>query len=176
MIEINLLEGLKSKKIESHRTEGAPWMFLGVVVGVIVAMIIITIYTAVSVKSLEAKKAQLVNIQREVAKIQAKLGEVRLMIKTIKHLEKDRFLSVKILKDCGDSIPNGLWLTYLSENKNRLSIMGEAFTAEAVAMYMNNLGSLSYVKRVSFAGSGLVKNNSYKNTTVYSFNLIVELK
>jgi len=179
MIEINLLgEKYKGKKSRSQSLELEKIKFISFIVIIIIEIAALLFYTISMngrINNLTKQKEELSGVKREVLTLNSKIKQIKLMVKTIKNLDNNRDLDTYILKDAANAIPDGLWLTSLSEKGGIISISGSSFTPESIAQYMTNLGSTKLIQKVWFSNRGLYKSKT-GGKEIYSFYIMAKLK
>lgn len=101
--------------------------------------------------SLEAQRAELAKVEKEIKEFEEKKALLEGRIKVIETLKTNQTGPVRMLEAIGDtvSITETLWLTNMTEKAGgEIEMKGNASSVEAVATFITNLNRSSYFKNV----------------------------
>jgi type IV pilus assembly protein PilN len=101
--------------------------------------------------SLEAQRAELAKVEKEIKDFEAKKALLEGRVKVIETLKANQTGPVKMLEAIGDtvSITETLWLTNMTEKAGgQVEMKGMAGSVEAVATFITNLNRSAYFKDV----------------------------
>jgi len=150
MIRINLLpEELRKKQHALPRTNLG--MFLHVIVGATILLAVV-LGVMVQVHQLHRYQAKLDELKRErlslapqvaaVRKIEKNNRDLKEHLRVIGMLDKDRALQAMLLDEFARTVPEGLWISKLSEpRRGVVSVGGEAFSSLLIAEFMGRIES-----------------------------------
>ncbi|MCI0403444.1 MAG: PilN domain-containing protein [Acidobacteria bacterium] len=101
--------------------------------------------------SLEAQRAELAKVEKEIKDFEAKKALLEGRVKVIETLKANQTGPVRMLEAIGDtvSITDTLWLTNMTEKAGgQIEMKGVAGSVEAVAGFITNLNRSTYFKDV----------------------------
>lgn len=152
MIRINLIAEKKAKAEGGGGAPGAPSATLPVIIvglfaglgalGCGAAYFYMSSQISAAEKDIVAKKDQLkkleeLKVKRDKLEQESKLLERKTT--TIADLQGKQKISMRMLDQISSTLPDGLWLTDLSQTANTIALTGESVTETAVANFMQNL-------------------------------------
>lgn len=153
MVRINLIPLRQGKKREIGRQQL-------VLFGLVLAIGIVGNYMWISHETdeVDKRKAQVTKIQREIAALDAAIGEVNEITKERKDLEdklkvldtlkKKRVGPVKVMDSLAQLLPAHVWLTSMEEKGGNVELQGLGMTNDDVAEFMRELKRSTYFKNI----------------------------
>lgn len=143
MIKINLLPRASRKK------EIIQQQFLILGLSVLVVLLVgIGVY-ATMLTRIGTAKAQIESSEAEIRSLKAKIGainnikklqaEVKKKLDVLSQLRREKRGPAARLAALSDSVPEKLWLTKYAESAGSVSVSGDAFNEELIALFMKNL-------------------------------------
>jgi type IV pilus assembly protein PilN len=177
MIRINLLPTKKTRKPMTLQLGVRSNFLLGL--GVIIAVLLLEGLTYYwldsSIRNLESQK---LTAERELVVLKKKVQEVENYekdkktfedrIEIIQKLKKNQRGPVKILDQVSHELPEGVWLTNLSQAGQNISLDGIATTNESLVRYVNNLKRTRLFTDVQLIES---RQATEGNIPVYKFQM-----
>ena len=148
MIRINLLpeELRKKRKTVSFRDLGMllhAGIALVVLIGVVLGVVL-------QVQQMDRLKGKLSELEQEkvmlapqvvaVRKLKAEQQRLERHLQIISQLDKNRFFHVRLIDEFAETIPEGLWVSTLSEPEpGRISVDGRAYSSLVIADFVARL-------------------------------------
>jgi type IV pilus assembly protein PilN len=178
MIKVNLLPGKKKKRAK-------PLPSFIVVTGLVtIGVLIVMAYLAFFFdSSLRAKKALFAKHEQEITELKAKIKAVDDFEKRnktfkerneiIEQLSMNKSVPVKILDEISILLPNGVWLSALTESHGSINLEGYGFTNSDIVSYVDNIKSCKMFTDVYLQES---KSSEIEKVPVYMFKLAFKLK
>lgn len=178
MIRINLLTERRKKK--------TPYLSTLLVPGV--AIIVITLL-ALGVVTLRLV-SKVSNMKDEKAVKEKKLSGLKVLLKEVENYEKDnqsykeknmiieqlkkkQNVPLILLDEVSVKLPQGVWLTSLTDKEGDIRIAGYAFTNSDLVVYVQNLKSSIYLADVTLLES---RQTELGNVSLYKFQLNFRVK
>jgi len=190
MIEINLLPESMRKKRGGLKLRKGLVLPVGVLGGIILIMLAVTIMQKMTLRSLE-KRMEVVRAEslqyskelQEMRRYESLKGQLERRAETAAMLDGQRKLWVQILEDLNLRLPNYVWLTLVDAGQARQRppqveagsvspkavIHGYAFTLSGVATFLERLKSSPLLKEVEFSYFKIEQLEGRRD--IYSFEL-----
>jgi type IV pilus assembly protein PilN len=174
MIRINLLPVKDIKRRNAIKNQ-----LLFFIVGFIsylsiLALIGIFQYNKISfnekeVQSLQQEKQKFTATLNEIKKLEEEKELIETRIGVIKQLKESSSLTVHILDEVANLIPNKrMWLSGMSQSGNSLKLSGMALDNQTVAKFMDDLEGSQYLDNVALSNSSM---KQYAERNLKSFSL-----
>jgi len=178
MIKINLLPVRAVKKKESARQQ------LSILLLFLLLLFVgcLGVYT-ITMAKIKSTQEEIGNSEREIEVLKKKIGEIN----DIKKLQDDVKKKLDILDQLrrnktgpairfaklSDSVPEKVWLTKYTENGDKVSIGGVAFTEDLIAELMRNLQATNEFQNIELVVS---EQMSIKDLKVKRFEITFTMK
>lgn len=153
MVRINLIPVRQGKKREAGRQQLVIYAF-----GLLVGVGLNGWWISHEQDEVDRQKATVVKIQREIAALDAAIGEVNQITKDKKDLEdklkvldtlkKKRVGPVKVMDSLAQLMPAHVWLTSLDEKGGSIHMQGLGMTNDDVAELMRELKRSQYFSNI----------------------------
>lgn len=177
MIRINLLTERRKKKAFPLLTIIIPG---AVITGLtFIVLLVFGFYLNSNVSEMRSNKAIK---DKKVAELKEALKQVENYEKdneafkeknsTIERLKSRQTMPVRLLDEVSAMLPNGVWLTRLTEKDGVVSILGYAFTNSDLVNYVQNLKGSKYLMDVVLLES---KQKDIQKFSVYEFKLTFKI-
>lgn len=172
MIRINLLPSGKKKAIVVP-----PVLIYGAIATVIliIVSIVLIFYLNRQISRLEedmkVKEQKMVKLEatlKKVANYERDNEEFRKKSRIINQLKKNQILPLRLLDEVSGMLPEGVWLSTLTDNRGSISIEGYAFSNADLVGYVQNLKNSKYLKDIMLVES---KQEVIEDIPVYNFKL-----
>jgi type IV pilus assembly protein PilN len=178
MIRINLIPVKRKKKAQPL----PPVIIHGIIVLTLTLLAIagITYFMSEKISTMKENKARK---EVELKGLQAQLEEVKnyerdkasyeKKIKVIKQLKQNQKAPLKLLEEVSIHIPEGVWITGLSDRGGNVSITGFAFSNTELVTYVQSLKSSEFLTDVALLESRQQKVGA---ASIYAFSLTLRIK
>ena len=100
-------------------------------------------------------------IVSEFKKTEERKSYLQNQIGVIEKLYESKTGHVRMLSDFADNVPEDLWITSLTEDKNKITITGEALTQFIIADFLDNLKRSKYFSNVKIGSITGAKTKTY---------------
>ncbi len=181
MAHINLLPWREIRRKEQQR------QFLSMLGLTAVAGIGLLVAAHLYINGLiDNQEMRLNRLNQEIAVVNRQIGEIRDLDKAkqafldrmeiIQRLQRSRPAIVHLFDELVTTLPDGLYLTQISQNGNKLSISGKAESDARVSNYMRNLEASPWLKNPKLSVIQSRKRDKKSRTAVRSFALEVEIE
>ena len=177
MIRINLLPHREEKR----KAKRVQFYALGGLVAILGALIILFGWT-INEQTLSAQEEQNVflggeieKLNKQIAQIKALKDEIELLKKkkeVIETLQRDRGLTVTLLTELVNQIPEGVYLKSVRQVGKKITLAGFAQSNSRVSELMRNLDQSSAFDKPSLVQTNIVTVN---NRRLQEFNMGVDL-
>ncbi|MDH4028372.1 MAG: PilN domain-containing protein [Nitrospirota bacterium] len=177
MIRINLLPSGKKKALLIP-----PVFIYGAAVFILLIMItfistIFLISRASAIKDEISIKEKRVNelklVLKEVENYEKDNMEFRKKTTIIEQLKKNQIVPLRLLDEISEKLPQGVWLTNMTDRGGLVNIKGYAFTNSDLVSYVQNLKESKYFVDVTLEESRQENLDEY---SVYKFSLVFKVK
>jgi type IV pilus assembly protein PilN len=178
MIRINLLPVPKTRKQEA--------LILQTAIGIITLMSVagVCYFVGLAKKSaITDLNKEIQNVQTEIDKLKAKVGEVEKFKKeaalleqqlgVIRNLEKGRAGPVKMMDEFTALIPRKLWVTSFKEAAKKVNIEGVAESGTVIADFLDNIKSAKYFQNPQLSS---VQGQDLDGQKVHKFIITMQVK
>jgi len=175
MIRINLLPTKKAIKIP-------PVFSYGLIAAAILVIVLLAsgIYLSNKVSRMQAdvktKEKRLEDLKKAILEIQnyEKYNqEVREKTLIIEQLKRNQVVPLRLLDGVSEMLPNGVWLTSLTDKEGVINIEGYAHTNYDLVGYVQNLKGSRYFTDVMLVES---RQTAIESVSVYKFKLTFRIK
>lgn len=176
MIRINLLPSGKKKVLIP------PVFIFGVVATaiLIVGLLILTIYLNNQVSAMkegifakEKKVKELKIALKEVKNYEQDNQLVKEKTKIIEALKKKQIVPLRLLDEVSEWLPQGVWLTTLSDKGGVVSMQGYAYSNSDLVEYVQNLKGSKHMTNVMLVES---RQTDLGEFSIYQFKLTFRIK
>ncbi|HXE76139.1 MAG TPA: PilN domain-containing protein [Candidatus Xenobia bacterium] len=160
MIRINLAVERARPKVKRRVAVPGAFLFIVVLLALVIGLgVLAGFWYAYSKQEedlraqkaqLEAKRAQLAMMEKQIKDFEAKKAELDGRINVINTLKANQTGPVHMLEALADTVSatETLWLTSMVDKGNDIELKGMAGSVEAVAMFITNLSRSTYFKNV----------------------------
>lgn len=100
---------------------------------------------------LQAEIATLESEIKEIATLQSEIASLRARQQAVEDLQGDRNLPVHLLNELVRKLPDGVYLTSMRQENQRVTLQGTAQSNERVSELLRNLGSSPWLTRPELA-------------------------
>jgi len=135
---------------------------------------------------IDNQEMRLNRLNQEIAVVNRQIGEIRDLDKAkqafldrmeiIQRLQRSRPAIVHLFDELVTTLPDGLYLTQLAQNGNKLSINGKAESDARVSNYMRNLEASPWLKNPRLSVIQSRNRDKKSRLAVRSFSLEVEIE
>ncbi|WP_029918138.1 PilN domain-containing protein [Pelobacter seleniigenes] len=156
MIRINLLPVRAAQKKERLRIQLSIFFLCILLVCIGCGALYVQKMTAIN-----GVEADIANIDRQNKDLQKQIGQVKdyeqkkadleKKLAVLKSLKAGKTGPVHLLDQLSASLPDNLWLTKFTEKGGRINLSGVADNEKTVAVFMRNLESSPYYKKVELS-------------------------
>lgn len=185
MIRINLLGQARPKAGRRPVDTGAamPVVFIGAGVGLgLLALIFFYVSWQkqlneenARIKTLQAQKADLMNIKQQVDQFEAQKKILTQRVQTIEQLQRDRTGGQELLDEIASTVSrtDNLWLTTMVRKGNNLSLEGSSGSINSVANFITALKRSGYFQKVEIKESR--QDDKAAGIQTFTFQLTAEI-
>ncbi|MBC8413312.1 MAG: PilN domain-containing protein [Nitrospira sp.] len=177
MIRINLLPNARKRNVKIPATfkYGA---LLTVII--LIGLAMYGLHLGNKVKDLkatiavrQAKLNELKTALQEVKDYERRNQEFRDKTQVIERLKRKQIVPLRLLDEVSNMLPNGVWLTDLSDRGGMISLTGFAFSNPDLVSYVQNLKESKYLIDVMLIESRQEQIGTY---SLYKFKLTFRIK
>jgi type IV pilus assembly protein PilN len=179
MIKINLLP----REERRRRAPTSPWIFLGVLGGLVVAAGMAygwywlhsenaALEAGIQQAQVELKRYEA--LAKQVDQYQAEKKVLQEKIKVIEQLTAAQSGPVRLLDEVSKALPPEVWLTAMTRTGKRLELTGIAFSNFSIAAFMTNLGKASqFISNVDLV---VTEKGTVEQVPVEKFSITMDVK
>ncbi len=179
MIRINLLPSKKRKK--KPLILPAPFMYSGFsLIFIIITAAAIAFYMSSQISDLKAgiftkekKLNELKVVLKQIENYEKDNAEVKRKAAIIEQLKRNQIVPLVLLDEVSEVLPEGVWLTKLTDKARFISIEGYAHSNDELVGYVQNLKSLKVFQDVMLVES---RHEELEGISVYKFKLTFRIK
>lgn len=178
MIRINLLSVKRKKKIQP-----LPAVFLYGAVAFSVIFVVLAIFTFILASKISNKKDDVAAKETTLKELRVQLKEVenyerdnedyRKKSQIIVQLKKNQNVPLRLLDEVSIQLPDGVWLTALTNKGGAVDMKGYAFTNSDLVGYVQQLKKSKYVINVELIES---KKTKIEDISLYQFKVTFRMK
>lgn len=188
MIRINLLphrEMRREKRKKEFNAVMAGVAMLGAGIAVSVGMLINAQIEAQNSRNdfLKSRIGDLDSQIQEIANLESEIESLRARQEAVEQLQSNRTIPVHLLHELVEAVPEGIYLTKMSQNAQLVSITGRAQTTERIADFLRNLGStaptlekpqLGEIKAVTLVSTNPAQKRDERRLFEFSLNVVIK--
>jgi type IV pilus assembly protein PilN len=174
MIRINLLPTRKKKR--KPLILPPPFLYgIGALVLVIIISLGMVIYMNGKVSDLKediaAKQKRMQELKvvlKKIEDLEKNNEEVKRKTRIIEQLKRNQIVPLVLLDEVSEVLPEGVWLTKLTDKNMAINIEGYAHSNTELVEYVQSLKALKYFQNVTLIES---KQETFEGIIVYKFKL-----
>ncbi|MCK5056494.1 MAG: PilN domain-containing protein [Candidatus Aminicenantes bacterium] len=118
----------------------------------------------------QARKAELDKVLKTVAKLESTKLKLDKKVKIIQELKNKQKAAVRMMDEISQSLPDNVWLTRLTFNRELVNLEGQASTNDLVADFIHNMKASNFFYGEKFNGS---TRRVIVGTEIFSFKLSI---
>ncbi len=170
MIKINLLPVREWRRKEAVRRQ-ISLLFLSTVLLFVTLLAVGLTYQQklqgrrAKLRELEAKKKQLVFVEKKINQVNAKRKELEVKFAAMERLQQGRTKTIQVLDELVSAIPiDRVWLNKLTYSSNKITLQGVALDNHTVALFMRRLEASPWFTSVKLTRTSLIKRQEHQLT------------
>lgn len=101
----------------------------------------------------QARKAELDKVLKTVEQLEATKLKLEKKVKIIQELKNKQQAAVRMMDEVSKALPDNVWLTRLTFNRELINLEGQASTNDLVADFIHNMKASNYFYGEKFNGS-----------------------
>lgn len=179
MIRINLLPTARKKK--KPLILPVPFIYgIGALLVLVIAAVSITFYMNGRISGLNDaifKKQQRLNelqvVLKQIENYERDNEEVKRKTAIIEQLKRNQIVPLVLLDEVSEVLPEGVWLTSLTDSERFITIEGYAHSNYDLVGYVQNLKGLKFFRDVMLVES---RQDEVEGIAVYKFKLTFSIK
>jgi len=118
----------------------------------------------------QARKAELDKVLKTVEQLEATKLKLDNKVKIIQELKNKQKAAVRMMDEVSKALPDNVWLTRLTFNRDLVNLDGQASTNNLVADFIHNMKASNYFFSEKFNGS---TRRIVAGTEIFSFKLSI---